>query len=362
MRVRTRRVVPLAILSGLALFTILLFAYNPEQDQVNNKAVPTRWNNNSVTWNLNPTTMSNVQAGSNVQGALAAAFNTWQTTSMMLSGQQQTVVNLNVTLGQVSSTLPVQPNSGDCLNVVSFGDTTKSDFPSGTIAFTSISTVTASPGQTPPFSFQCSSTSPTESCSLLSCIADADIMFNPADTFATITPTPASAFDIQTIATHEIGHLLGLDHSGLGNAVMYPFGDTGLSGSRILSIDDEAGIAALYPASNFAQVTGTLSGTVTLGGSGIFAAHVVAIDANTGNTVMDGLTAPDGTYSLVGVPPGSYNVLALPLAGFYTLDDFGGWSCGYDEAANAPPCCDPSTPSCTGKGVANPTNYTGKFF
>lgn len=350
------------LIIAAAFLAALVFAYAPEQDQVSGNAVPTKWNNNSVVWNLNPTTMSNVQAGSNVQGALTAAFNTWQGASMTLGGQQQVVVNVNITLGQVSSSLPTQPNSGDCLNVVSFGDTTKSDFPSGTIAFTSISTATPNPGQSLPFSFQCSSGGPTESCSFQSCIADADIMFNPADTFTTITPTPAQSFDIQTIATHEVGHLLGLDHSGLASAVMYPFGDTGLSGSRVLSLDDEAGIAFLYPASNFGQLTGALSGTISLGGSGIFAAHVIAIDANTGNAVIDGLTAPDGTYKLAGVPPGSYNVFVQPLAGPYTIDDFGGWSCGYDEAANAPPCCDPSTPSCTGKGVTNATNYTGKFF
>jgi hypothetical protein len=97
---------------------------------------------------------------------------------------------------------------------------------------------------------------------------------------------------------------------------------------------------------------------------GIYAAHVVAIDANTGNVVLDGLTNSNGTYSLY-VPPGSYNVLALPLApddnhGIISLGDFSGWTCGYYETA--PPCCDTATSACTGTLISNPTNFTGKFF
>jgi hypothetical protein len=96
----------------------------------------------------------------------------------------------------------------------------------------------------------------------------------------------------------------------------------------------------------------------------------VAIDTATGDAVIDGLTDPQGNYKLVGVPPGTYNVLALPLApdansGFYTLSDFGGWACGYaGTAENSPPCCDPklNPTTCTGKALSNPTNYTGKFY
>jgi hypothetical protein len=353
---------PLSLILGFASFTVLVLAYNPEQDQVNGLAVPARWDGGSVVWNLNPTvTGSHVAAGANVQQALTNAFNTWQNASLTVGGQSQKVVNLSISLGQVSSSLPTQPNVTDCLNVVGFVDMSTKDFPTGVIAFTAISTVTPNPGQTPPFQYSCSGGAmPT--CRLLSCIVDTDIEFNPSDQFTTAQPTPSGAFDIQTIATHEIGHMLGLDHSGLGDAVMYPYGDTGVSGSATLSVDDAAGIAFLYPAASFAQITGTLAGKITLQGSGIFAAHVVAIDANTGDAVLDGLTAPDGTYSLVGLPPGTYNVLVLPLAGLYDLTNFGGWSCGYDEAANAPPCCDPAAPACNGTPVPNPTNYTGKFF
>ncbi len=103
--------------------------------------------------------------------------------------------------------------------------------------------------------------------------------------------------------------------------------------------------------------------------AGIFGSHVIAIDSASGAAVLDGMTDRQGNYKLIGLPPGIYNVLALPLApdinsGIYILDDFAGWSCGYAGLTeNSPPCCDPKTdPSCTGTPLSNPTNYTGTFF
>lgn len=53
----------------------------------------------------------------------------------------------------------------------------------------------------------------------------------------------SGAFDAETVALHEIGHLLGLDHSTVSGAVMFP---TYAGQRRILTQDDIAGIRALY--------------------------------------------------------------------------------------------------------------------
>lgn len=50
-------------------------------------------------------------------------------------------------------------------------------------------------------------------------------------------------FDVETVALHEIGHMLGLDHTGAPDAVMFP-GYTRIR--RELSADDIAGIRAIY--------------------------------------------------------------------------------------------------------------------
>ncbi len=361
---RRRGRLVLAMGVGLAFCTLLIFAYTPLQDDVNSIAQPARWQGGSVTWNLNPSVVGahiNATGGDTPVTVINNSFNTWKQST--LSGQ---LLSALMVMEGADSTA-ITPNASDCLNVVGFVDSTTSDFPTGTIAFTAI----ASDFGPPPTKYSCTSggMTTTQTCNLPSCIVDADIEFNPKEQFSTTTPPLTGDFDLQSVATHEIGHFLGLDHSGIAHAVMFPFGDTGLSQQRTLAIDDKAGIAFLYPKlPDFSTMTGTVSGQVTQGGTGIFASHVVLIDATTGAAVVDGLTAPDGTYTLIGVPPGNYNVLALPLApnlnsGIYTLDDFSGWSCGYAGITeSSPPCCDPAKTGCTGKPLVNPTNYTGKFF
>jgi hypothetical protein len=355
---RVRSIAVLSLAGSLALYAVLLFAFTSEQDYVNGP-VPTRWQNNSVTWDLNPTTSSNISTngGDSVTTVMQNSFNTW--TSSMVNGQILNV--LAVTQGPNSSL--TDPNSADCVNVVSFTPSSAVSFPTGAIAFTEVATSFGPP----PTTYPCTTPPTSRTCNLPSCLIDADIVFNPNELFSTTTPPLSGDFDLQSVATHEIGHFMGLDHSGLAHSVMFPYGDVGASEQRNVSADDAAALAFTYPSSNFPTATGTISGKATLSGSAAFAAHVLAIDASTGNVVEDTLSNADGSYSLVGLPQGTYNVLVLPLApndntGIYALDNFSGWSCGYggpDE--NSAPCCDPSAPGCTGT-LSNPTGYTGKFY
>ncbi|XP_047331014.1 metalloendoproteinase 2-MMP-like [Impatiens glandulifera] len=55
----------------------------------------------------------------------------------------------------------------------------------------------------------------------------------------------AGAFDIGTLGLHEIGHLLGLAHSDVKSAIMWPYFSRGVT--KDLDPDDIAGIRALYP-------------------------------------------------------------------------------------------------------------------
>ncbi len=340
-----------------AFSAVFLFAYTHEQDDVSGP-VTTQWCNgnqnngapcaNTVTWNLNPTA-SNVDTtgGTTLIQTLENSFASWQQASL----NSQSLVNLTISQGSTSET-QTTPNADDCTNIIGFTDSS-SDFSTGTIAFTEIATsFSAQPNQ-----YSCNG-SGSYTCPLPSCIVDSDIEFNPTVTFSTATTTPEDDFDLQAIATHEIGHFLGMDHSGLASSIMFAFGDLGGVPQRTLSVDDAVGIGSIYPSSNFASLTGTLSGTITMGGSGIFAAHVVVMGAQSGLAVTDGLTNTDGTYSIF-VEPGQYNVVVLPLAGLYDISNYGGWACGYEE--NGPPCCDPSSSGCTAAALSPPTNYSGKF-
>jgi Matrixin len=57
-----------------------------------------------------------------------------------------------------------------------------------------------------------------------------------------------AAYDLQSIATHEFGHIYGLDHpAGDRFATMYAYGYTGETLKQTLAPSDSAGIAVLYP-------------------------------------------------------------------------------------------------------------------
>ena len=72
-----------------------------------------------------------------------------------------------------------------------------------------------------------------------------DLHFDEAETWT--TDLPPTATDLPTVALHEAGHSLGLDHSDVPTAVMwanYP------GARRTLTSDDIAGMASLYGARN----------------------------------------------------------------------------------------------------------------
>ncbi|KAB2613761.1 metalloendoproteinase 1-like [Pyrus ussuriensis x Pyrus communis] len=58
-------------------------------------------------------------------------------------------------------------------------------------------------------------------------------------------PPSKNQYDLVWVATHELGHVLGLQHSTLSDAIMYAYVGAGKT-RRALHSDDIAGIKALY--------------------------------------------------------------------------------------------------------------------
>ncbi len=78
-------------------------------------------------------------------------------------------------------------------------------------------------------------------------IVDADIELNGVYFSFSTSDTPLVRTDIQNTLTHELGHLLGLDHSALLDATMYANADEGELEKRDLHPDDIAGLCYIYP-------------------------------------------------------------------------------------------------------------------
>ncbi|HEY4011790.1 MAG TPA: matrixin family metalloprotease [Polyangiaceae bacterium] len=78
-------------------------------------------------------------------------------------------------------------------------------------------------------------------------IFDADTEINATVPISTTTPVPDGFHDLASIITHEMGHFLGLAHSGDPSATMWATNQEGSNAMATLSADDIQGICTIYP-------------------------------------------------------------------------------------------------------------------
>ena len=241
---------------------------------------------------------ANIKPDSDVVGAARRALARWSSLAN---------INFIVNWSPVTSVSPA--DSGDGVNLITVGVTPENEL------FNSDSTT----GRTRVFF------NPDTGA-----IVEADISINPrpraedgtALQFST-DGTPGT-YDLEATFTHEIGHLLGLEHSAVLASTMQSrqafngtFGLPALT-ERTLSEDDRQKIRTLYGPGQqrLGRIEGRLIDNRTAGAlTPLSGVNVWAENVLTGRVMASDVTAADGTYELEGLEAGQYRVMVAPAAG-----------------------------------------------
>ena len=257
---------------------------------INNRSVPVKWARTPVRYFVTDRGVPGVSS-LDLQAALGRAFNTWQA-----------VPTASITYQSVGFT-SAQPFQDDGQNTIGFLQRPELD---RVLASTSLLLDNAT-GE----------------------IIESDIFFNSTFQWSVAPSGEAGRFDLESVAIHEIGHMSGLGHSALGEteirpeggrrvvaaeAVMFPIAyPAGNVLDRSLRPDDVAGISDLYPDGGFDSATGSVSGSVTKSGRGLFGAHVIAFNPAAG-VLVGGFTLNDqGQFTIGGLSPGPHVIRVEPL-------------------------------------------------
>ncbi|MEE2839595.1 MAG: hypothetical protein VYC91_03610 [Acidobacteriota bacterium] len=136
------------------------------------------------------------------------------------------------------------------------------------------------------------------------------------------------------VMAHEIGHLMGLDHTQINLPLafnsnstddllvplMFPVALPNGPGAPIR--DDMSWISWMYPSGNFRNSTGTIQGNIMRRTGDVFqGANVVAVQVDAEGqesqeevvSVVSSFLGTDGSYEIPGLTPGNYAVFIEPL-------------------------------------------------
>jgi hypothetical protein len=234
----------------------------------------------------------NIKSGSDVVGALRRALQSWATVAD---------VQFFEAASSVETISP--PAEGDGINLISISNANASLFQSSD-----------APARTRVFHDSGGA------------IIEADIALNPATQFS--TDGTIGTYDLESTFAHEIGHLLGLEHSAVIGATMQPrqakngtYARPAFS-QRTLSDDDVTQARALYGPTG-ASIAGRVTTNISGRARPVFGAHFFAEDVASGRVVASSVSASSGQYRIDGLHAGVYRVFAQPLNGSVTAMDIG---------------------------------------
>ncbi len=174
-------------------------------------------------------------------------------------------------------------------------------------------------------------------------IIEADIVLNPYQQFS--TDGTIGTYDLEATFVHEIGHLLGLEHSSAVGATMQPRqGKNGIYSlpaftPRTLAEDDRAGARAIYGVrAETARARGSVTGTITSHtGAPVFGANVWAEEEATGRMVASSITLVNGSYRIENLLPGRYQLKVEALDGPVLAAEIASQRGAYAGLASASP-------------------------
>lgn len=273
----------------VALTTDPASAYLKLGTRVDTRTVTLRWEEFPVRYFVTDAAGGGVGA-SQLRDAVATAFQTWQS-----------VETTNVS-SEFAGFTAARPNEDDGLTVIGFENRPDQDRTLGATSFF-IDTLSGE-------------------------ILEAEIFLNSSFAWSVSPGGQADRFDVESIALHEIGHLLGLGHSALGEtelrnggrrviaaeSVMFPVAfSAGSTVGRVLKADDIAGISDTYSNNDYRRERGSVSGRVTKAGRGVLGAHVVAFSPRTGKLVGGFSLNEDGRFVIGGLDPGPHVLRVEPL-------------------------------------------------
>jgi hypothetical protein len=73
-----------------------------------------------------------------------------------------------------------------------------------------------------------------------------DLNSDYSSSWSTSSTCPSGKYDVQSVLAHEFGHGVGLGHSTVSTATMWPKTSSGSTSKRSLEQDDKNGIIAIY--------------------------------------------------------------------------------------------------------------------
>lgn len=234
---------------------------------------PLYWSSPNISLQLNPTNSSGLSSAQ-VSTMISGAFQSWTNAGSSLG------FSLNTSTSNSTS------SSQDYASRVFFTSNASTKLDYGVIAVTQVYYYTTN-GQ----------------------VVESDMVFN--DSYFQFTATPgdtgtSNKIYLQDVATHEAGHAYGLDHSTANRSTLVY---RAFSGQYVLNEDDKGAVKTIYSGADAGGITGSVLGTK----GGMFGAHVLAINTDTGKVQSAILADTNGNFRLGSLPAGNYVVEVEPF-------------------------------------------------